>query len=77
MPDEADETLDARGLSCPEPIIRLAAHMKELSCGRTLKLLADDPGAKEDIPAWCRRTQNPLVSIEEKEGMIVAIIRKK
>lgn len=77
MTGDADETLDACGLSCPEPILRLAARMKELPPGMTLKILADDPGAKEDIPAWCRRTGNPLVSIDEKDGIIAAIVKKK
>jgi tRNA 2-thiouridine synthesizing protein A len=64
-------------MSCPLPIIKLAELMKTMGEGQVLRLLADDAGALEDIPAWCRRTGNPLISIVEEEGVIVALIRKK
>lgn len=77
MPDVIDHTIDAVGLYCPEPILKLAEHMKTMQEGQTLKILADDPGSLEDIPAWCRRTGNLLVSIEQSDMVICAIIRKK
>ena len=76
MSDPEDEVLDARGLSCPQPILMLTQAMKSLGRDMVLKLLADDPAAYEDVQVWCRRTGNHLVSIEENEGLIVAFIRK-
>lgn len=77
MSDGVDHTFNAQGMSCPLPIIKLAELMKTMGEGQVLRLLADDAGALEDIPAWCRRTGNPLISIVEEEGVIVALIRKK
>ena len=76
MTDAIDHTIDAVGLFCPEPILKLAERFKTMEAGQTLKILADDPGSLEDIPAWCRRTGNQLVSIEQADSVICAIIRK-
>ncbi|UCE73870.1 MAG: sulfurtransferase TusA family protein [Methanomassiliicoccales archaeon] len=73
---EKDAILDCRGLSCPMPIVKLAQKIKELSSGQVLKLLVDDVGAKEDVPAWCRRTGNELMGMEEKEGSLSFRIKK-
>ncbi len=46
-------TLDALGKKCPIPIIMLAERIGEISVGQTIEVLADDPAAKTDLPAWC------------------------
>jgi tRNA 2-thiouridine synthesizing protein A len=54
-PDAApDEVLDCRGQRCPLPVIALARRLPELELGQVLVVLADDPAAAADIPAWCR-----------------------
>ena len=50
----ATETLDCRGQCCPLPVIALARRLAELPVGGVLRLLADDPAAAVDVPAWCR-----------------------
>jgi tRNA 2-thiouridine synthesizing protein A len=77
MSEGEDDVLDARGMACPQPILVMAAAMKELKGGQLLKVLADDPGALEDIPVWCKRTGNQMISITEEGGTITAYIRKK
>jgi tRNA 2-thiouridine synthesizing protein A len=67
---QKDATLDAKGLMCPMPIVHLAKKVKEMKSGQILELVADDIGAKEDVPAWCSRTGNQLVGTEE-EGKIL------
>ncbi|WP_435300250.1 sulfurtransferase TusA family protein [Timonella sp. A28] len=47
-------TVDARGLRCPIPIIRLAQLAAQLSAGDTIDIVASDPAAEFDVPAWCR-----------------------
>jgi len=47
-------TLDARYLLCPLPVIRTQNKMKDLSMGDLLMVTCTDPGAINDIPAWCR-----------------------
>jgi tRNA 2-thiouridine synthesizing protein A len=48
------EVLDCRGQRCPLPVIELARRLPELPVGAVLRVLADDPAAAVDIPAWCR-----------------------
>lgn len=48
------ETLDCRGQRCPLPVIALARRLPQLPVGTVLRVLADDPAAAIDIPAWCR-----------------------
>jgi tRNA 2-thiouridine synthesizing protein A len=47
-------TLDARGRRCPVPVIELAKALPDVAIGESLELLADDPAAAVDVPAWCR-----------------------
>ncbi len=46
--------LDTRGLICPLPVIRTQDRIKTLAAGTVLEIVATDPGAMHDIPAWCR-----------------------
>ena len=50
----ADVVLDCLGQRCPLPVIALARRLPELPVGAVLRVLADDPAAANDIPAWCR-----------------------
>ena len=74
---QKDSTLDARGLMCPMPIVNLAKKVKEMKSGQVLELLADDVGAKEDVPAWCSRTGNLLVGHEEEGKLLKFYIKMK
>lgn len=72
-----DSTLDTFGLLCPMPIIKTAARMKQLKPGDILKVLSDDPGILEDMPAWCVTSGNELIAIDEIDGEYHVLIRKK
>lgn len=48
------EILDARRLLCPLPVIRVQEKVKEMNAGDQLEVVCTDPGALQDIPAWCR-----------------------
>ncbi len=74
---EKQATLDASGLMCPMPIVHLAKKVKEMKSGQVLELLADDVGAKEDVPAWCSRTGYQLISTEEEGKLLKFYIRIK
>lgn len=50
----ADKVVDARGLQCPMPVIKLAQGIKEIGAGQTVELIATDNGALSDIPAWSK-----------------------
>jgi tRNA 2-thiouridine synthesizing protein A len=74
---EKHATIDAKGLMCPMPIVQLAKKAKEMKSGQILELLADDVGAKEDVPAWCARTGNQLVGTEEDGKTLKFYIKMK
>lgn len=52
--NEPVEVLDCHGQRCPLPVIALARRLPELPIGSVIRVLADDPAAANDIPAWCR-----------------------
>jgi len=55
-------TWDAGDLGCGELVVDLFMRMKALSPGQVFLLLATDPGARHDIPAWCRLTGHRLLA---------------
>ena len=59
-----DQTLDAKGLLCPMPIVKLSKAMKELQPSQVILLEATDPGAVPDVVAWSKNTGNPLLAQE-------------
>lgn len=72
----ADQTLDAKGLNCPLPILKAKKAMKDVPVGGTLEILATDPGAVADFQAFCRTTGNELVEHSEEGGTYRFLIRK-
>ena len=46
--------LDCRELPCPMPVIELARHLGDVEVGELLAVVAHDPAAAVDVPAWCR-----------------------
>ena len=70
-------TVDARGQSCPGPLVSLARALKEAQAGDVLELFATDPGSKSDIPSWATISGNELLSAETLEdGSFRYVVRK-
>jgi len=62
--DDGDDValeLDCRGMLCPLPVITLARRISEVEVGERIAVLADDPAASADIPAWCRMQAHTLL----------------
>jgi tRNA 2-thiouridine synthesizing protein A len=74
---EVSHTIDARGLSCPMPIVKTAQAVKTIPAGATLELLATDPGSTKDVAAWCRATGNELVEQTADGAVYRFVIRRK
>ncbi len=55
------QTLDTRGLKCPQPILKIAILAKQISEGELLEVQADCPSFPDDIKAWCERTGKILL----------------
>ncbi|WP_418921817.1 FAD-dependent oxidoreductase [Clostridium ganghwense] len=70
------KNLDACGLSCPGPLMKVKSAVAELREGDTLKVTASDPEFYEDIKSWCKRTNNELVILNKEKGIITAVIKK-
>ncbi len=64
----ADVVVDARGVLCPVPIIRLARTAATCPDGTVLALLTDDPAAAHDVPAWCRLRGHELLASDPLAG---------
>ena len=66
--------LDARNLLCPMPVIRAQDKVAKLSKGDRLDVICTDPGAKNDIPAWCRINGHKVLETrEQKEEIVITI----
>jgi TusA-related sulfurtransferase len=70
-------TVDCLGLACPIPVVRLARAVGGVEIGGVVELLADDPGARVDIPVWCRLKDQELLGQDDRaEGGWVFRVRR-
>jgi tRNA 2-thiouridine synthesizing protein A len=74
---EIAQTVDARGLSCPMPIVKTAQAAKAVASGALIEVLATDPGSQKDFAAWTRSTGNELVEQTTDGGVFRFVIRRK
>lgn len=77
MPTQTMITVDARGLSCPMPIVRTAQAIKALESGALVEVLATDPGSVKDVAAWSRSTGNRLVAQSADSGVFRFVLQKR
>jgi tRNA 2-thiouridine synthesizing protein A len=69
-------TIDALGRKCPIPIIMLAERIREVPVGALVSVLADDPAARTDVPAWCGlKLQEFVVETELPRGWAFTVRR--
>jgi len=74
--DVITATVDARGQSCPGPLVSLHRALKDALRGDLLELLATAPGSRSDVPSWSRLSGNDLVETSEDAGVYRYVIRK-
>lgn len=72
----ADQELDASGLNCPLPILRAKKTLNGMESGKTLHIIATDPGSVKDFEAFCKQTGNVLEESKEEGGKFHFIIKK-
>jgi tRNA 2-thiouridine synthesizing protein A len=56
--------LDCRDMPCPMPVIELARHLGDVQVGELLAVVARDPAAAVDVPAWCRMKAQDYVGAD-------------
>lgn len=73
---EVKQTLDAKGLACPMPIVKTKKAMDELNSGEVLEVHVTDKGALSDIPAWASSGGHQIVKQTTEEDVIKFFIQK-
>lgn len=68
-------TLDARNSLCPIPVIKTQNKIAELQAGDILKVICTDPGALNDIPAWCRINGHLVKETYENNNEVIIVIQ--
>ncbi len=76
MNPETDRTLDCTGLYCPEPVFRVRLELDDMETGQTVKVLADDPAAEEDIKRLVKRLGHEILEMKADNDSIEFTIRK-
>ena len=67
--------LDARRLLCPMPVIKVQNRVNELVAGDILEVVCTDPGALNDVPAWCRINGHTVLSAEQDDDLVKIILQ--
>jgi tRNA 2-thiouridine synthesizing protein A len=74
---KADEFLDARGLSCPMPMLKTKKTLQGMKSGQILEVLGTDPGSKNDIPSFCKKGGHELLGYADlPEGYTRFLIKR-
>jgi len=73
---EATQTLDAKGLNCPLPILKAKKSLKGMNSGEVLEILSTDPGSVADFDAFCKTTGNELLSSDTSGDVFTYYIKK-
>ncbi|MFH1480198.1 MAG: sulfurtransferase TusA family protein, partial [Pseudomonadota bacterium] len=63
-----DQTLDARGLSCPMPLLKTKKAMGTMKSGQIIEILGTDPGTKNDLPSFARKAGHEYLGEKEDVG---------
>jgi tRNA 2-thiouridine synthesizing protein A len=74
---EVSQHVDARGLSCPLPIVKTAQAIKTVGSGELIEVLATDAGSVKDFAAWSRATGHELVEQSADGGVYRFVLRRK
>ncbi len=73
---ESVKLVDAKGLSCPMPIVRTKKAMNELAVGQVIEIHTTDKGSIKDLTAWARSGGHELLKHEEENGILKFWIQK-
>ena len=71
------KTLDVKGMLCPMPVIKAKQAISQVPVGGLLEVIATDPAAKEDIPAWVRRAGHDLISMQQENETFKFYVKRK
>lgn len=69
-------SIDACGLQCPGPVMKLKGEIEHLKVGERMKITATDNGFYRDVVSWAKMTGNQVVSLQREKGIITAVVEK-
>ena len=73
---QSDQTLDAKGLLCPLPVLKTRKRLQAMDTGQVLRVEADDPAAVVDVPHFCAQSGHQLIEATMGSKAQVYLIRK-
>lgn len=74
---KSDKVLDARGLTCPMPMLKTKKTLKDMASGTILEVWGTDPGSKNDIPSFVQKGGHELLGMDDvAEGYTRYLIKK-
>ncbi|UCZ53564.1 sulfurtransferase TusA family protein [Bacillus shivajii] len=73
---ESTKVLDAKGLACPMPVVKVKKEMDTLNAGDILEVHVTDKGAKADLPAWAKSSGNEFLKDTEEDGVLKFWLKK-
>ncbi len=62
------QTIDARGLKCPQPILKITASAIKMKAGDIIEIIADCSTFENDVRDWCQRSKKMLMWVKEETG---------
>ena len=73
---QADQVVDARGTSCPGPILAAKKGIGAVPVGGVMEVMATDSGTLKDLPAWCKKVGHDYLGHVEEAGYLRVFVRK-
>jgi tRNA 2-thiouridine synthesizing protein A len=73
----ADKVVDARGTSCPGPLLETKRAIATIPVGAVLETISSDPGTKADIPVWAKKIGHEYLGTIEENGYWKIFVRRK
>jgi len=74
---KVDKVVDARGTSCPGPLLAAKRAITEVPIGGVLEVLSSDPGTKRDLPLWAKKVGHEFLGVIEEPGYWRIFVRRK
>jgi tRNA 2-thiouridine synthesizing protein A len=71
-----DKVVDARGTSCPGPILAAKKGMAEVKAGQIMEVLATDSGTQKDLPAWAKKLGHEYLGLVEEPGYTRLFVKR-
>lgn len=75
--DDIAEQLDTRGLLCPLPVLKARKRLQAMVPGACLRMVADDPAARVDVPHFCAEQGHDLLEEADLPGGVLSFVIRK